>query len=382
LLNAQKKSRRDDIIIKNLFLNPQKHQKKLETQKKNILVAPLNWGLGHATRCIPIIEALENNGYNPIIASDGVALQMLQKEFSHLKSLELPSYHIEYAKNGAFFKWKMLLNAPKMLEAIYEEKKIIKKWIKEFELSGIISDNRLGVHSKKIPSVFITHQLNVLTGNTTWISSKMHQQIIKKFSQCWVPDVETKPNLTGKLGHVENPGKNIKYIGPLSRLHKRSVEKKFDLMVILSGPEPQRTMLEEKLQNEMPSYNGNVIFIKGKIEPQQKIEEIGNVKYYNFMNTEELENTFNESETVLCRSGYTTIMDLAQLGKKAFFIPTPGQYEQEYLAKKLKKEGLVPFAKQNDFKIENLNQIEMFKGLKNFGTDITWNKLFCLFEGK
>lgn len=354
----------------------------METIKKNILVAPLNWGLGHATRCIPIIEALQNNGYNPIIASDGVALQMLQKEFPHLKSLELPSYQIEYAKNGAFFKWKMLLNAPKMLEAIYEEKKIIKKWVKELKLDGIISDNRLGVRSKKIPSVFITHQLNVLTGNTTWISSKMHQQIIKKFSQCWVPDVETKPNLTGKLGHLENPDKNIKYIGPLSRLHKRNVEKKFDLMVILSGPEPQRGMLEEKLKQEMSFYDGNVIFIKGKIENEQKTEEIGNVKYYNFMTTDELETAFNESEMVLCRSGYTTIMDLAQLGKKAFFIPTPGQYEQEYLAKKLQKEGLVPFSKQNDFKIEKLSQIDSYKGLKNFGTDITWNKLFCLFESK
>ena len=354
----------------------------METIKKNILVTPLNWGLGHATRCIPVINALQNNGYNPIIASDGVALQMLQKEFPHLKSLELPSYQIEYAKNGAFFKWKMLLNAPKMLEAIYEEKKIIKIWVKELKLDGIISDNRLGVRSKKIPSVFITHQLNVLTGNTTWISSKMHQQIIKKFSQCWVPDMETKPNLTGKLGHLENPDKNIKYIGPLSRLHKRNVEKKFDLMVILSGPEPQRGMLEEKLKKEMPLYDGNVIFIKGKIENEQKTEEIGNVKYYNFMTTDELETAFNESEMVLCRSGYTTIMDLAQLGKKAFFIPTPGQYEQEYLAKKLQKEGLVPFSKQNDFKIEKLSQIESYKGLKNFGTDITWNKLFCLFESK
>ena len=354
----------------------------METIKKNILVSPLNWGLGHATRCIPIIEALQNNGYNPIIASDGVALQMLQKEFPHLKSLELPSYQIEYAKNGAFFKWKMLLNAPKMLEAIYDEKKIIKKWVKELKLDGIISDNRLGVRSKKIPSVFITHQLNVLTGNTTWISSKMHQQIIKKFSQCWVPDVETKPDLTGKLGHLENPDKNIKYIGPLSRLHKRNVDKKFDLMVVLSGPEPQRGMLEEKLKKEMPLYDGNVIFIKGKIENEQKTEEIGNVKYYNFMTTDELETAFNESEMVLCRSGYTTIMDLAQLGKKAFFIPTPGQYEQEYLAKKLQKEGLVPFSKQNDFKIEKLSQIDSYKGLKNFGTDITWNKLFCLFESK
>ena len=354
----------------------------METQKKNILVAPLNWGLGHATRCIPIIEALENNGYNPIIASDGVALKMLQKEFPHLKSLELPSYQIEYAKNGAFFKWKMLLNAPKMLDAIYEEKKIIKKWIKEYDLTGIISDNRLGVHSKKIPSVFITHQLNVLTGNTTWISSKMHQQIIKKFNQCWVPDVETKPNLTGKLGHLENPDSNIKYIGPLSRLHKKTVSKKYDLMVILSGPEPQRGMLEEQLKKEMLTFKGDTIFIKGKIEPEQNVEQFGNVTYYNFMNTEELENTFNESEIVLCRSGYTTIMDLAQLGKKAFFIPTPGQYEQEYLAKKLKREGLVPFSKQADFKIEKLMEIDLFKGLKNFGTDITWNKLFCLFEGK
>lgn len=349
---------------------------------KKILVAPLNWGLGHATRCIPIIEALENNGYTPIIASDGVALQMLQKEFPHLQSLELPSYHIEYAKNGAFFKWKMIKNSPKMIEAILQEKKTIRQWIDEYDISGIISDNRLGVYSKKIPSVFITHQLNVLTGNTTWISSKVHQRIIKKFSQCWIPDVETKPNLSGKLGHLENPESNIKYIGPLSRLHKRPVDKKYDLMVILSGPEPQRGMLETQLTTEMDLFKGKVIFIKGKIEPEQKVEHVGNVTYYNFMNTEQLENTFNESEMVLCRSGYTTIMDLAQLGKKAFFIPTPGQYEQEYLAKKLKKEGLVPFAKQEDFKIDNLLEIDLFKGLKNFGTAITWNKLFCLFEGK
>ncbi|HEU4497309.1 MAG TPA: glycosyltransferase [Flavobacterium sp.] len=364
------------------IFKPAKASLNLENRTKNILVAPLNWGLGHATRCIPIIEALENNGYNPIIASDGAALKMLQKEFPHLKSLELPSYEIEYARNGTFFKWKMLLNAPKMLEAIYEEKKITKRWTDEFELSGIISDNRMGVCSKKVPSVFITHQLNVLTGSTTWISTRMHRRAINKFSQCWVPDMEEKPNLTGKLGHIDDPGENIKYIGPLSRLHKRAVAKKFDLMVILSGPEPQRTLLEEKLQKEMPFYDGKVVFIKGKIEPEQKIEELGNVKYYNFMNTEELENTFNESGIVLCRSGYTTIMDLAQLGKKAFFIPTPGQYEQEYLAKKLKREGLVPFAKQENFKIGNLDQIELYKGLKNLGTAITWNKLFCLFEGK
>ena len=93
---------------------------------KNILVAPLNWGLGHATRCVPIIRALIIEGYNPILASDGVALEMLRKEFPDLQTLELPSYQIEYAKNGKNFKWKMIKNSPKMISAILEEKKIIR----------------------------------------------------------------------------------------------------------------------------------------------------------------------------------------------------------------------------------------------------------------
>ena len=73
-------------------------------------------------------------------------------------------------------------------------------------------------------------------------------------------------------------------------------------------------------------------------------------------------------------------MDLAKLGKKAFFIPTPGQYEQEYLAKKLKKQGLVPFAKQESFKLYNLQEINMYKGLKMEEKPIHWKNLFCLFD--
>jgi uncharacterized protein (TIGR00661 family) len=346
----------------------------------NILVAPLNWGLGHATRCIPIIKALEKQGFNPIIASDGVAMDLLCKEFPHLVALKLPSYHIEYPKNGIFFKLKMLANSPKMIDAILTERKIVKKWVKEYNLSGIISDNRLGVRSKKVPSVFITHQLNVMTGNTTWLTSKMHQYIIKKFNQCWVPDVNSVRNLTGDLGHLEKEYDSIKYIGPLSRLHKKSLDKKYDLMVILSGPEPQRTFLEELLMIELEKYNGKIIFIKGRIEAKQTIETKNHITYYNYMNSAELEIAFNESDIVLCRSGYTTIMDLAQLNKKAFFIPTPGQYEQEYLAKKLKKEGLVPYCKQEAFTVDKLLEVVAYKGLKDFNTTITWRELFQLFR--
>jgi uncharacterized protein (TIGR00661 family) len=350
--------------------------------QKNILVAPLNWGLGHATRCIPIINALIENNFNPILASDGIALELLRKEFPSLKTLELPSYQIEYAKNGKNFKWKMFKNSPKMISAILEEKKIVKKWISEFNLSGIISDNRLGVRSKKVPSVFITHQLKVLTGNTTWLTTSVHKNIIKKFTQCWVPDYSDKPNLTGKLGHLKNSKLNLKYIGPLSRLEKQETELKYDLMVVLSGPEPQRTMLEEILIPETLKFEGNVLFVKGKIENDQKTSQLKNVTYYNFMNSGQIETAFNESNSILCRSGYTTIMDLAKLNKKAFFIPTPGQYEQEYLAKKLKKDGLFPFANQDDFQIENLNEVDLYKGFTSRQNHIDWQILFQVFSQK
>lgn len=350
--------------------------------RKRILVAPLNWGLGHATRCIPVIEALENHGYEPIIASDGVALKFLKKEFPHLTALNLPSYHIEYTKKGVFWKLKLFRLLPRMLHAVREEKRVVRQIVKDYGIEGIISDNRLGVRSKNIPSVFITHQLNVLTGTTTFITTPLHQRFIKKYNECWVPDVEHAPNLSGKLGHTEDESLNIKYIGPLSRLHKNPVAKKYDLMVMLSGPEPQRGLLEQKIKSELTHFNGKTIFVSGVIEPEEKVFEEGNTTYYNFMNSTALEEAFNQSEMILCRSGYSTIMDLAQMGKKAFFIPTPGQYEQEYLAKKLKKSGLVPYANQNDFKIKDLHKADQYKGLKHIAGDMKWKDLFCLFERK
>lgn len=352
----------------------------MNTTSKTILVAPLNWGLGHATRCIPIIKALQEHNYVPIIASDGAALALLRKEFPYLKFLELPSYQIEYAENAENFKWKLLKNTPKMIDAVWEEKKKVKKWVKKHKIDAIISDNRLGVFSKKIPSVFITHQLNVMTGNTTWITTKIHQFIIDKYHECWVPDIATTPNLSGQLGHIDHVKNKIKHIGPLCRMQKMDLPMKYDLMILLSGPEPQRTMLEEKLIKEIEMFEGHVVFVKGIVENEQKKEQIENVTFYNFMNTKQLEKTFNESGKVLCRSGYTSIMDLAILEKKVFFIPTPGQYEQEYLAKKFKKEGLVPFSKQDKFKLNKLNEIDLYPGLPKIKSTINWTELFQVFN--
>ena len=349
---------------------------------KNILIAPLNWGLGHATRCIPIIKALEQNGFTPIIASDGVALALLKKEFPHIITIELPGYNISYAENGKNFKWKLVAQMPKMFRAIRKEKTLVRKIISNYEIEGLISDNRLGVYSKNVPSVFITHQLNVLSGKTSWFTTKVHSNYISKFNVCWVPDTDKFPNLSGKLGHLEKPLKKTIYIGPLSRFEKKSLSIKYDLMVILSGPEPQRTLLEEKLIEELQAYPKEILFVKGIVQNEQKTWKENHITYYNFMNSEQLNTAFNESEMVLCRSGYTTVMDLAKLDKKAFFIPTPGQYEQEYLAKKYKTEGIAPSCKQEKFKLEKLSKIDVYKGLQNYATAIDWENLFSLFHGK
>ena len=353
-------------------------------KSKRILVAPLNWGLGHSTRCIPIINALLAHGHQPYIASDGVALSLLQKEFPDLPSFELPSYKITYAEKAKNFKIKMIWDSPKVLKAMAKEKKAVKKLVKQHELDGVISDNRLGVFYKKVPCVFVTHQLNVLSGNTTWMSSKAHQNIIKKFDACWVPDVEGKPNLTGKLGHLKKKKKNIKYLGPLSRFSRTQQDFSYNLMVLLSGPEPQRTLLEEKLLKELKKYEGNILFVKGKIEAEQTHEVLKNAAYtwelYNFMQSEDLGKAINQSKLILCRSGYTTVMDLAKLEKKAFFIPTPGQYEQEYLAKRIQKQGLVPYCEQDDFTIEQLDRVDSFEGLNQFDSTMDYSELFEVFS--
>lgn len=351
------------------------------TCKRKILVAPLNWGLGHATRCIPIINALIKANYEPILASDGNALLLLQKEFPFLKNIELPSYNIKYSKSGKNLKFKLLLSVPTVIAAVKKEHKIIAQLIKKENISGIISDNRFGAYNATIPSVYITHQLNVLSGNTTGITSKTHQKIIKNFNECWVPDFEGEQNYSGNLSHLEANDLSIKYIGILSRLKPIKSEIKNDLLVLLSGPEPQRTLLENKVLKELKNYDKKVLFVRGTLNNNEKLVASKNIKVIDYLLGSELEKAISDSKIVIARSGYSTIMDLAVLGKKAFFIPTPGQFEQEYLAKLMKDKLIAPFSNQHEFNLEKLTSLIDYKGFEETVSKIDL-KLFHLFEGE
>lgn len=349
--------------------------------KKKILVAPLNWGIGHATRCVPIIYKLIELGFYPIIASDGDALKLLQKEFPKLEFIELPSYKIQYPKNGFFFKWKMISQLPYILKIVKKENIQVQNIVEEQKLIGIISDNRFGIRSSKIPSVVISHQLNVLSGNTTFFSSLLHQYYIKKFDECWIPDCERENSLALKLSH-SNKVLHKRFIGFLSRMKKENLPLKYNILVLLSGVEPLRSKLEKKLKNELKKYSGNVVFVRGLIQKTKtKIVE-NNITYYNYLLSDELEKLMNESEIVIARSGYSTIMDLAVLQKKAFFIPTNGQYEQEYLAKYLESLKIAAYSSADKFKIEMLREVENYSGFSsNYESEIK-PELFHLFHGK
>ncbi|APG61435.1 glycosyltransferase [Christiangramia salexigens] len=351
--------------------------------KKRILVAPLNWGLGHATRCIPIINELQRSGFETLIASDGAALELLKKEFPDLIHFELPSYNIQYSRKATFLKWKIMRQLPHLYKTIQAEKKRTEVLVEKHSITGIISDNRLGVRSKNLnKNIYITHQLNVLNGIFTNISSYLHQRYIQNFDQCWVPDLEGEINLSGKLGHPATKPENLRYTGVLSRLRKKAVPVKYDFLIILSGPEPQRGILEEILLKEFQHSDHKILFIRGVINDEVLNTVNPNIDIRNYMFGSDLEEAFNGSKHIISRSGYTSLMDMAEMDKKAFLIPTPGQPEQTYLAKRLEKLNIAPYCMQEDFKLDKLKVISHYKGLGGFGGQRINSTLFTFFEGE
>ena len=351
-----------------------------ESVANKILIAPLNWGLGHATRCIPIIHFLIENKYTPIIASDGIALSFLKKEFPKLQTLVLPSYTIRYSKVGFLLKWKLMTSFFSIQKAVRKEQKIIAEFVKKENIVGIISDNRFGVYHQEIPSVYITHQLQVFSGWSTLLSTKIHQNMISKFDACWVPDSKGEKSLSGKLTDANFSKIPLSYLGNLSRLRYEEKEKKYNMLVLLSGPEPQRTIFEKEVLLQLQNDTRKILFVRGIMDAKEVQYSNRNVKLVNYLQTTELQDAINSSELVLCRSGYSTIMDLAKLKKKAFFVPTPGQAEQEYLAKYLKEKGIAPYCSQKKFELIKVSQVEGYTGFVEEYPSSIHEELVALFK--
>lgn len=272
------------------------------------------------------------------------------------------------------------MSVPSIIKAVKEEKKVIEEIVKNEHISGIISDNRFGLRSTQVPSVYITHQLNVLSGSTTSITSILHQKIIAKFDECWVPDKPQKPTLSGKLSVIKKATFPIKFIGALSRFEKQDIPLKYDLLIVLSGPEPQRSILEEKLVKQLQEYPKKVLLVRGIFTDIKPLKVQQNITVVNYMLSTDLERAFNESNLVVARSGYSTILDLHKLEKKAFFIPTPGQFEQEYLAQEMAAQKIAPYEVQDTFELKMLDKAANFLGYSNTKNTFLNSELFNIFN--
>ena len=340
-------------------------------RKPRILVAPLDWGLGHATRCIPVIYELLQQECEVWIAAEGAQEALLKQEFPGLSFLSLPGYRVKYGHSAGSTVWNILFQTPKIVRAIKRENEWLEKTVREHHFDAVISDNRYGLHHPTIPSIIITHQLLIKTNLGKWPENflqKRNYKYINLFSECWVPDEEGDRNLAGDLSHPRtNPAIPIKYIGPLSRFKKTGELNNMssetgDLLIILSGPEPQRSILEEKIIKDIVHYDGKATVVRGLPGNLNLIPSTNSIKFYNHLPAEALNKEMNNAGYIISRSGYSTIMDIQRLSKKAILIPTPGQTEQQYLARYLHEKKMALSIPQNSFSLSDaLQQARSFR---------------------
>lgn len=333
-------------------------------KQNKILIAPLDWGLGHATRCIPLINVFLTLNCKVIIAASPVSKALLQTEFPNLEFLNINSYNIVYSRNKRLMPLKILLQFPKVIKAVKQEHKWLIQLLKTQHFDAVISDNRYGFYTSKTKTVFITHQLQIKTsmGIAKNFIRKLTYKFINRFNECWVPDFENDLNIAGTLSHPKTlPSIPVKYLGPFSRFQKSNPQIFFyKYLVIISGPEPQRTIFEQKILNLLDLSNEKFLIVSGKPENATSINEGKNYKAYNHLNTQQLAEAFNQCKYVISRCGYTSVMEILALQKKSILIPTPGQTEQEYLAKHLmKQKWCYTFLQQEDF-VKNLKWADAF----------------------
>jgi UDP:flavonoid glycosyltransferase YjiC (YdhE family) len=311
-------------------------------QNKTILVCPLNWGLGHATRDIPIIRRLQLMGYKVIVATESPLKELLKEAVPGLIFEDFPGPVITYSKSNLLI-IKLLRQLPFWIKWLKKEQAIIYKLVQKHQPRIILSDNRYGARHPKVRSIIITHQLMIkLPSGLKWAEPLVHRLIlnlVNRFDECWIPDFEKGRSLAGDLAHLYPLPTNAHLIGPLSRfmdtpLPKSSPDPHYECLAVLSGPEPQKSQLKSLLVQKLKQCAFKSLIITGEPNLQQEnnVYKTNVVNLLPHLNEEKLAQLIVSTPTFIARSGYTTIMDLYYLNKNALLVPTPGQSEQSYLA--------------------------------------------------
>jgi hypothetical protein len=312
---------------------------------------------------------LIQKGAEVIVAGTGRSAAFLKEEFPDLEHLHLPGYEVSYPHHGSM-SLRMLRRSPVILSAIRREHRILEILIGGHNIGAVISDNRFGIWSEKVPSIYMTHQISIKApmgwSFTEGLLYMVHRKYIKHFDECWVPDTEEGGGLSGELSHKRKSPVPTYFIGPQSRfeLPAAKPEKKYDILAMISGPEPQRSIFEEKLIDQLMNSGLEAMVVLGKPEADEH-EVHEKLRIHSHLNSEKLRDAMLASDLIICRSGYSSIMDLASLGKQAAIIPTPGQTEQEYLAWYHKYKQQYFSMPQDDLQLDEvLKESKKYKGIR------------------
>ncbi|GAB4137784.1 MAG: glycosyltransferase [Bacteroidia bacterium] len=328
-------------------------------QGKKVIIAPLDWGLGHATRCVPVIREFLRQGAEVVIAADGRPLSFLQREFPALKTRILPGYQITYPRHK-HLGIHLLMQSPKIIKAIQQEKDFIEKIAAEEKPHVIVSDNRFACRVHGVKNIYITHQIHVDAPLASSLSTGVHARYYNRFDEVWIPDVAETKNLSGKLSVSSSLKTPSRFVGILTRFESCTAEKKYDLLVMLSGPEPQRTIFEDILLHRLQQTSLRVLMVRGLAERNDTVIRHENgIDVADHLDTDELCKAIASSAVILSRPGYSTLSDLSVFGKPMIVVPTPGQTEQEYLAEYHSSAGRVVAASQDYFDPERAMRAAM-----------------------
>lgn len=333
--------------------------------KPRVLVAALDWGLGHATRMVPVIQALVARGIHPVLASSGPALEFLRAEFPGLELRELPSYGVRYPVHGNLL-MQVFAQSWKVLSAIRREHDQLEDWCKQEIFHLIISDHRYGCHNRFVRSVFIGHQLSIpVTGFWRLFRGAInliHWRMIRRFDAVWVPDLPDR-RLSGELSYAEI--NDLRFIGPLSRFTTSPAghPQKYAIMAIVSGPDPQRSAFASLIEEQLVALDAPCLLLTGAPGSGSVARVRGKVEVLPHLDSTAFAAAMRSSGHVLSRSGYTSLMDYAAVGIRPWFVPTPGMPEQEYLARRLQASGIAPYQDQRKFSLkEFLEDPRVWKG--------------------
>jgi len=323
-------------------------------RQRTIVFAALNWGLGHATRIVPLVEEALRGNNRVILASDGRALEYLRMCFPGVETVELPPLTIRYSKGNSLF-LALIAQLPAIICWIFRDNKAARRLVEREQPDMIISDNRWGFSVPGVKSVFMTHQVSIKLPFRSRVFERIafsfQQVLLGGFSEIWIPDYEDRTkNLSGDLSHRFTPNKIIKYIGILSRFHKppnSQTSFDFDVAVILSGPEPQKSILENLVLESMIPTKLRAAIIGAHPGNTRGITPL--FHFYPNPAAMEMQDVLNKSKIVICRSGYSSIMDMVRMQKRCVMVPTPGQTEQLYLGELLASKKWFRRVFQEDF---------------------------------